>query len=98
KLVRREGQWLCSRIDLDAGKDALVGQDLHQGCPVRRFLADRFVVEDHAADEVGGAGSAKQELTVVATVRLGALDTDRVETALDRARALVCRKYSFAGA
>ena len=55
------------------------------GVPSSGGLADRLVVEDHAADVVGGALGREQQVAVGAPGLLGRLDADRVEALLDRA-------------
>ena len=43
-------QILCADVDLDAGNDARIGEDLDKGRAVFLPLADRLVVEDRATD------------------------------------------------
>src|SRR5439155_4644926 len=54
-LLGRVGQWMRALVDLDSGDDPLVGKQLGERRAVRSLLADRLVVEDDAADVVGGA-------------------------------------------
>jgi hypothetical protein len=56
-LVRGERQRLGALVDLDAGDDALVGEELRERRTVARLLPDRLVEEDHAADVVLAASS-----------------------------------------
>jgi hypothetical protein len=88
-LLGREGQGLGALVDLDPGQDPLVGEHLHERRAVGGLLADRLVVEDHAGDELFGAGGAEQHLAIGAPVVLGRRRIDRLEPLLDRARALV---------
>ena len=70
-------------------------QDLHQRRSVSGLLADRLVVQDHAADVLGNARRAEQELAVRAAVVLRVVDADRIETFLDGAGALVRSEDAF---
>ena len=83
------GERLGAGVDLDAGDDALLLEQLDERRAVGRLLADRLVEQDHAADVVGRALGAEQHLAVVAPVVLGGLHRDRVEALLDGAAALV---------
>ena len=60
-------------------------------------LADRLVVQDHAADELLHARGREEQLAVGAAALLGRLDADRVEALLDRARATRRRRGSPCG-
>ena len=50
ELARRLRKRRRALVDLDAGDDARLLEDLHERAPVGRLLADRLVEEDHAAD------------------------------------------------
>src|SRR3977135_3814028 len=76
---------------------ALVLEDLHQRCAVGSLLADRLVIQDHAAHVLGDARRAEQHLAIRAPVVLGVLDADRVEPSLDGAGALVRGEDALAG-
>ena len=80
----KPGVVVRARVDLDPRDDALRGQHLGERRPVVGRLADRLVVEDHAADGVLHPGRREQELPVEASVLLRRLDADRVEALLDR--------------
>src|SRR5258706_12380423 len=96
-VARREGKRLRPKVDLDAWVNPLVFQDLHQRSAIACLLADRFVVEDHPADVLGDARRAEQQLAISAAVVFSVLDADRVETSLDRARALVRGQDALTG-
>jgi hypothetical protein len=49
-LSRTTCQILCACIDLYAGNDAGLSQELEKGYAVVRLLADRLVVEDGATE------------------------------------------------
>ena len=96
-LARRARQRLRADVGLDAWRDALIGQELHQRRAVGRFLSDGLVVQDDPADELVRTAGAKEKLAVRTAVRLGIFDADRFETSLDRARALVGGEDPLAG-
>ena len=54
-LALRERERLRAGVDLDAGDDPLVLEQLHERRAVGGRLADRLVEEDDAADEVARA-------------------------------------------
>ena len=83
------GEVLRARVDLDPGDDALAREELGERRAVVGRLADRLVVEDHAADVLLEARRREEEVPVRAAVLLGRLDADRVEPLRDRARGLV---------
>jgi hypothetical protein len=89
RLALGGGERLRAGVDLDARDDALRGEQLRERCPVVGRLADRLVVEDHAADVLLDARRREEEIAVGAAVLLGRLDVDCVEALLDRAGALV---------
>ena len=95
-LAGRVRERLRALVDLDAGDDPLLCEQLRERRAVERLLADRLVEEDHAADEVLRARSREQEVAVGAPVVLGRIDPDRVEALLDRAVALVRGQDSLA--
>src|SRR5690606_24779482 len=65
---------------------------------VLRLLPDRLVVEDDAGDIVPHRlGGAEQHLAIVAAVGFVVLDSDRVETLLNRAGAFVGGQNTLAG-
>ena len=66
-----------------------LGEELRERRAVGRRLADRLVVEDHAADVLLEPGRREEHVAVGAPVLLGRLERDRVEALLDRAGALV---------
>ena len=76
-------------VDLDAGDDPLLLEDLDERPSVGGVLPDRLVEEDHAADVLGGTVGGEQHLAVRAPPILGRLGVDRVEPLLDRPAALV---------
>src|SRR5437764_1076630 len=89
RLALGERERLRAQVDLDAGDDALRGQELRERRPIGGALPDRLVVEDDAAHELLDAGRREEKLAVGAPGVLGRLDADRVEALLDRAGALV---------
>ena len=95
-LLRRLRERLRADIDLDAGDDALIGEQLHERRAVGGLLADGLVVEDDAADVLADPRRAEEKLAVRAAIVLGVLDADGVEPALDGAGALVRGKDPFA--
>ncbi len=51
-------------VDFDPGYDPCVGDDLDQGNAVLLVLADRLVVEDHAADALTEAGCGHDQFPI----------------------------------
>ena len=49
-FARAQREILGAGIDLDAGQDAVFGQQFHERRAVGRLLAQRFIVKNHAAD------------------------------------------------
>src|SRR5690242_13988733 len=95
-LALGERERLRTGVDLDPGDDALRREQLRERRAVERALADGLVEEDDAADELLGAFSREEEVAIRAPVLFGRFDADRVESLLDRARALVRGKDSLA--
>ena len=96
-LARRAGQRLGAGVDLDAGNDALIGeQQRERRFATRRELAQRLVIEDDARDEFVGAWRGEQQFAIGAAVLLGRLHADRIEALLDGAAALVGGQDSLA--
>ena len=91
-LAREERVVVRAGVDLDPGDHALRREHLGERRAVVRALADRLVVEDHAADGVLHPRRREEQLAVEAAVLLRRLDADRVEPLLDRPRALVRRE------
>ena len=60
------------------------------------LLAQRLVVQDHAADVVGGARGGEQHFAIGAARFFGRLQLDAVEALLDRAARLVGRQNALA--
>ena len=50
------GHVLGAGVDFDAGNDSRIGDGFHEGSAVFLLLADRLVVEDHAADALAEPG------------------------------------------
>ena len=92
RLALGERKRLGALIDLDPRNDPLRLEQPGERCPVGGALADRLVVEDHAADELLGSGRREEELSICPPGLLGGVDSDRVEPLLDRAGALVGSK------
>ena len=97
RLLQRVREWLRAEVDLDAGMDALIPEDLHQRRAVRGLLADGLVVQDDAADVLGNARRAEQHLAVRPAVVFRVFDADGIETPLDGAGALVRCEDALAG-
>ncbi len=96
RLVCKAGHRLRAGVDLDARHDAELLQILRERRAVLGLLADRLVVQDHAADVVGGTGRSEQHLAVSAARLFGRLQLDGIEALLDRAARLVCRQDALA--
>ena len=96
RLVRKAGERLRTGVDLDARDDAELLQILRKRRAVLGLLPDRLVVQDHAADVVGGARRSEQHLAVSAARLFGRLQLDGVEALLDRAAGLVRRQDALA--
>jgi len=95
RLARGERERLRALVDLDPGDDPFRLEQLRERRPVEPGLADRLVEQDHAADELLRAGRREEQVAVRLPVRLRRLDSDRVETLLDRGAALVRREDPF---
>ena len=64
------GKRLGALVDLDAGDDAALLEQRREGHAVLRLLAQRLVEQDHAADELLGAGGREEQLAIGAAVLL----------------------------
>src|SRR4030095_9615816 len=78
-LRGRAGQRLCAHIDLDASEDAQPPTYRHERRSIGALLTDRFVVHDHAAQKLCGAGRRDQHLAIVSPSRWCGWDSERVE-------------------
>ena len=58
-------------INFDAGNDSRVGDDFKKGSAVLLLLADRLVVEDHAADALAETRRGHDQLPIGAPGFLG---------------------------
>ena len=83
---------LCARIDLDTRDDPEFGQILSEGHAIFGLLAKRFVVENHAADVVGGLRGSEQHFAISATCFFRRFQPDGVKALLDRAARFVGRQ------
>ena len=90
------GQRLGADVDLDAGDDAGLGQDLDEGRAVVRLLADRLVVEDHAADAVAEPGRGDEQFAIGAPRLLGLRNPRGGEALVAGGVALVHREQALA--
>jgi hypothetical protein len=88
-LAGETGKRLRARVDLDAGDDAELGQVLRERRAVLGFLAQGFIVKDHAADVVGDVRRGEQQLAIRAACFLRRFQLDAVEALLDRAAGFV---------
>src|SRR6266436_5569898 len=80
---------LRTQVHLDTGDDALLHQVLRKRRTLPGLLADGLVVQDDAADRLGGAWRREQHLAIGAAMLLGRLQLDAIEALLDGAAALV---------
>ena len=94
-LVRRAGKRLRASVDFDAGKDALVREDLSERRAARTLLPDSLVLQDDPADELGRPRSGEEHFAVGAPALLGRLDPERVEPPRQSGDGLVGRENSF---
>src|SRR5256885_987452 len=88
-LAAETGERLRAQAHLDPRDDPLLRQVLRKRRAVPGLLADGLVVQDDAADRLGGAGSREQHLAIAAAMLLGRLQLDPIEALLDGAAALV---------
>src|SRR6202035_4534619 len=78
-----------AQVHLDTREDSLLRQVLRKGRAVPGLLADGLVVQDDAADRLGGAGRREQHFAIAAAMLLGRLQLDAIEAFLDGAAAFV---------
>ena len=64
-------QVLRADVDLDAGNDARIGEDLDERRAIFRLLADRLVIEDRAADALAQARRGHDQFPIGAPGLLG---------------------------
>ena len=88
-LVGAEREVGGAGIDLDPGQDALAREQRGERRAVGGLLAQRLVVQDHAAHVVAEPAHGEQQLAIGAAVLLGVLDLDRLEALADGAGRLV---------
>ena len=88
-LVRGARERLRTPVDLDARNDPLAREDLDQGRPVIRPLANRLVEEDDAAHVVRRPRRGEEHLAIAAAGLLGVRDAQRLEAAPDAGVTLV---------
>lgn len=82
-------------VDLDAGEDAVVVEDVDEGLAVGGLLVEGLLEEDDAGEEREGGGGGEEELAEGLTVRLDVLDVDAGQTLSDGAGALVGGEYAL---
>src|SRR5213595_3586065 len=88
-LAAETGERLGAQVHLDTRDDPLLRQVLRERRAVPGLLADGLVVQDDAADRLGGAGGREQHFPIGAAMLLGRLQLDAIEALLDGAAALV---------
>src|SRR5436190_1684101 len=88
-LAAETGERLRAQVHLDTRDDPLLRQVLRERRAVPGLLADGLVVQDDAADRLGGAGGREQHFPIGAAMLLGRLQLDAIEALLDGAAALV---------
>ena len=94
-LARKAGERLRSRVDLDAGNDAVAGEVLGERHPVPGLLTQRLVVKDDGADVVGSPRRREQQLAIGAATLLARFQLDLVEALLDGAARFVRRENAL---
>ena len=90
-LIVRTQQFHDSLVDLDAGDDPKVLEDLDERRTVVAFLEERLVEQNNAAEVLPQLGlvGGKQQLAVESSVLFHVLEADGAEAFPDRPRALV---------
>ena len=97
QIARRAGKGCRALVHLDTGHDASAGQDLRQRRAVLGVLSERFLEQNHSAQELFGAGGRYQQRPVGAAGFVGAIDADSLEPLADGRQALVRRENALAG-
>src|ERR1035437_5430931 len=91
------GEGNSSFVHLDAGNDALLRESFRYGDAVRRPLANRFVEQNHAADEFAQSWSRELHLAIDAAVFLSGRNVERLESLFDGRKTFIRRQDAFAG-
>lgn len=76
-------------VDLDAGDDVVLEEDVDEGLAVRGFLVEGFLEEDDAGEEGEGGGGGEEKLAEGLPVGFDVLHLDARQPFSDGARALV---------
>ena len=99
RLVDGAGQVDGALVDLDAGHDASLLEQLGKRCSVVALLVQCLLEQNDARDVLGGrVRRGEQELTIDAAIVLGVLQLDVAEALADGARALVGGQNALARA
>ena len=96
-LVRESRERLGPRVDLDAGDQPGIGEDLGGPATVVRALSDRLVEEDHATDELRETLGREQHVAVGTAYGFGRVQADCRQPLGHRGRALVGCQDPLAG-
>ncbi len=90
-----ERQRRRSLIHFDSGNDSANRKQLGERNAVTCALTQRFVKENHTADEAFDAVGREKEFAISSTVLFRGLNMDRSETFLDRRAAFVGRQHAL---
>ena len=97
RFAGKAGQGDGSFVHLDAGNDALIGENRRQGGGILRPLPNRLIKQDHAVDEVAQRWGREQHFPLITAMALSRGDVDRLESPFDGRKAFVRCEYAFAG-
>ena len=95
-LRGRAGERLGSQVDLDAGKNAQTTTHRSEWRSVGTLLADRLVVDDHAAQELRRTGRGDQQLAIVSPTRWRRRNPECVEALRQGGHGFVGRENPLA--
>lgn len=96
-IARRMRERDRAGVDLDAGNDALARDQIGQRCAVVASLAERFLLQDDAADERVEPRRPQQQVAVCAPVLVGRINADRHEPLGDHRAAFIGSQDALAG-
>ena len=96
-FIRGVGQRAFAFIDLDAGHNALAGQQFRHGKIVEILLFKGFLEQDHATDMLMQPGRRENDASILLTHGFSGLNPNGLEALGNRWVALVCRKHALTG-
>jgi hypothetical protein len=83
-------------VDLDAGEDTTLLEDINKGLAILGLLVEGLLKEDHTAEVLEGTRGAEEELTEGTAVLFNVLDIDAGKALADGAGGLISSKDTLA--